>query len=81
MKIFSLLDVEVFLEQRSNNEMIRQYAMICSETCYIIRQIDGEPSSVVQRIAYKLLKQMQPLNVSKMNNIASIGMLIFSFIL
>uniref|UniRef100_A0A914S3B8 Ras-associating domain-containing protein n=1 Tax=Parascaris equorum TaxID=6256 RepID=A0A914S3B8_PAREQ len=41
-----LLDVEVVLDRRTNKDRIRQYALICSEQCYVIRQVDEEPSNV-----------------------------------
>uniref|UniRef100_A0A915ASC0 Vacuolar protein sorting-associated protein 13D n=5 Tax=Parascaris univalens TaxID=6257 RepID=A0A915ASC0_PARUN len=62
-----LLDVEVVLDRRTNKDRIRQYALICSEQCYVIRQVDEEPSNVVQRIPYKHLKLMQPMAVSEHN--------------
>lgn len=70
-----LLDVEVVLDRRTNKDRIRQYALICSEQCYVIRQVDDEPSNVVQRIPYKHLKLMQPVAVSEHNaTFASIGL-------
>ncbi|MFH4978277.1 hypothetical protein AB6A40_004986 [Gnathostoma spinigerum] len=57
-----LLDVELLLDQPTHSGRFRQYALICSEQCYIIRRIENEPSNVIQRISYKNLKQIQPIS-------------------
>ncbi|VDN01283.1 unnamed protein product [Thelazia callipaeda] len=62
-----LLDVEMLLNQGVAKDRVRQYALICSEQCYIVRQISFEPSSVVQRIPYKQLKLIQAVPVSEEN--------------
>uniref|UniRef100_A0A1I8EVF2 Ricin B-type lectin domain-containing protein n=1 Tax=Wuchereria bancrofti TaxID=6293 RepID=A0A1I8EVF2_WUCBA len=59
-----LLDVEMLLDQATIKNRVKQYALVCSEQCYIVRQIDLEPSSVVQRIPYKQLKLIQAVPVS-----------------
>ncbi|VDO23593.1 unnamed protein product [Brugia timori] len=63
-----LLDVEMLLDQATTKNRVKQYALICSEQCYIVRQIDLEPSSVVQRIPYKQLKLIQAVPVSEKNS-------------
>ncbi|CAG9534944.1 unnamed protein product [Cercopithifilaria johnstoni] len=63
-----LLDVEMLLDQATSTNKIRQYALVCSEQCYIVRQIHLEPSSVVQRIPYKQLKLIQAVPVSEKNS-------------
>lgn len=63
-----LLDVEKLLDQTSGEERVRQHALICSEQCYVIRQVDNEPSNVVQRIPYKHLKLMHPVLVGDYNS-------------
>uniref|UniRef100_A0A1I7VNQ7 Ricin B-type lectin domain-containing protein n=1 Tax=Loa loa TaxID=7209 RepID=A0A1I7VNQ7_LOALO len=63
-----LLDVEMLLDQATTKNRVRQYALVCSEQCYIVRQIDLEPSSVVQRIPYKQLKFIQVVPVSEKNS-------------
>ncbi|KAL3994358.1 hypothetical protein ACH3XW_21415 [Acanthocheilonema viteae] len=63
-----LLDIEMLLDQVTITNRIRQYALVCSEQCYIVRQIDLEPSSVVQRIPYKQLKLIQAVSVSEKNS-------------
>uniref|UniRef100_A0AAF5PWJ8 Ricin B-type lectin domain-containing protein n=2 Tax=Wuchereria bancrofti TaxID=6293 RepID=A0AAF5PWJ8_WUCBA len=63
-----LLDVEMLLDQATIKNRVKQYALVCSEQCYIVRQIDLEPSSVVQRIPYKQLKLIQAVPVSEKNS-------------
>uniref|UniRef100_A0A915Q7J7 Vacuolar protein sorting-associated protein 13 VPS13 adaptor binding domain-containing protein n=1 Tax=Setaria digitata TaxID=48799 RepID=A0A915Q7J7_9BILA len=63
-----LLDVEMLLNQATSRNRVRQYALVCSEQCYIVRQIDIEPSSVVQRIPYKQLKLIQAVPVTEKNS-------------
>ncbi|VDK48292.1 unnamed protein product [Anisakis simplex] len=75
-----LLDVEVVSDRYTSEGHIRQYVLICSEQCYVIKQKDDEPSNVVQRIPYKHLKIMQPVAVSEHNaTFASIGLKISAF--
>ncbi|VDK72688.1 unnamed protein product [Litomosoides sigmodontis] len=64
-----LLDVEMLLDQATTTNRVKQYALVCSEQCYIVRQIDLEPSSVVQRIPYKQLKLIQAVPVSEKNSL------------
>lgn len=63
-----LLDVEILLDQTTATNRVRQYALVCSEQCYVVRQIDFEPSSVIQRIPYKQLKLIQAVPVSEKNS-------------
>lgn len=65
---YRLLDVEMLLDQTRVTNQVRQYALVSSEQCYIVRQIDLEPSSVVQRIPYKQLKLIQAVPVSEKNS-------------
>lgn len=58
----------MLLDQATTTNRVRQYALVCSEQCYIVRQIDLEPSSVVQRIPYKQLKLIQAVPVSEKNS-------------
>ncbi|VDK63042.1 unnamed protein product [Onchocerca ochengi] len=60
-----LFDVEMLLDQTTIRNRVKQYALICSEQCYVVRQIDLEPSNVVQRIPYKQLKLIQAVPVSE----------------
>lgn len=76
---FSLLDVEVLLDQLNKDDRVRQYALICSEQCYILRQINAEPNSVIQRIPYKQLKQIQAIPVKEKITAATVGSL-FDFL-
>ncbi|EPB76688.1 hypothetical protein ANCCEY_04198 [Ancylostoma ceylanicum] len=55
-----LLDVEVCLEQFKGEDMIRQYVLISTRQCYVCRQVNAEPSSVIFRIPYKYLRSVQP---------------------
>ncbi|MCP9261503.1 Zn-dependent carboxypeptidase [Dirofilaria immitis] len=66
-----LFDVEMLLDQKTIRNRVKQYALVCSEQCYIIRQIDLEPSSVVQRIPYKQLKLIQAVPVKVVLEISS----------
>lgn len=50
-----------------------QHALICSEQCYIIRQVDSEPSTVTQRIPYKYLRNIHALPVDEGSSFAPIG--------
>uniref|UniRef100_A0AC35FWT7 Ricin B-type lectin domain-containing protein n=1 Tax=Panagrolaimus sp. PS1159 TaxID=55785 RepID=A0AC35FWT7_9BILA len=52
-----LLDVEVIL-QHKNHDFIEQRALICSEQCYCLRQINNTPASVTQRIPYGCFKNI-----------------------
>ncbi|CAI5441534.1 unnamed protein product [Caenorhabditis angaria] len=57
-----LLDVETCLEHvdaANIDKIIRQYVLISTKQCYVCRQINGENSIVIQRIAYKYLKSVQ----------------------
>lgn len=38
--------------------------MICSQQCYILKQVNDEPCLVSQRIAYKYLRNIQPAKFS-----------------
>lgn len=78
--IFRLLDVEMLLDQGTTKNRVRQYALICSEQCYIVRQTDLEPSSVVQRIPYKQLKLIQAVPVKEKNSVfGTIGIFLLHF--
>ncbi|KAK6738708.1 hypothetical protein RB195_020676 [Necator americanus] len=55
-----LLDVEVCLEQFKGEDLIRQYVLISTRQCYVCRQVNAEPSSVIFRIPYKYLRSVQP---------------------
>ncbi|RCN34773.1 hypothetical protein ANCCAN_19384 [Ancylostoma caninum] len=55
-----LLDVEVCLEQFKGEDMIRQYVLISTRQCYVCRQVNADPSSVIFRIPYKYLRSVQP---------------------
>ena len=52
-----LLDVEVILKKKDHDN-IEQRVLICSEQCYCLRQINDNPASVVQRIAYRYFKNI-----------------------
>ena len=52
-----LLDVEVILRKK-DYDLVEQRVLICSEQCYCLRQINDNPASVVQRIAYKYFKNI-----------------------
>ncbi|CAJ0586859.1 unnamed protein product, partial [Mesorhabditis spiculigera] len=59
-----LLDVENLIEQISadpggNPRVIRQYALISTEQCYLCKQSDGESWVVTKRIAYKYVKSIE----------------------
>ncbi|VDN37336.1 unnamed protein product [Gongylonema pulchrum] len=70
----ALLDVEMLLDQTAAGQQIRQYALVCSEQCYIIRQLNAEPSNVVQRIPYKQLKLIQAVPVTEKDSfVGTIG--------
>ncbi|CAB3411170.1 unnamed protein product [Caenorhabditis bovis] len=54
-----LLDVETCLEHfdgPNSSKLIRQYVLLTTKQCYVCRQTNGEDSNVIQRIAYKYLK-------------------------
>uniref|UniRef100_A0A915ER72 Fragile site-associated protein C-terminal domain-containing protein n=1 Tax=Ditylenchus dipsaci TaxID=166011 RepID=A0A915ER72_9BILA len=55
-----LLDVVVLLVHMYKRERIIHRALICSEQCYILKQVNHEPGSVIQRVAYKCLKSIHP---------------------
>lgn len=52
-----LYDVEIILRKKSHDH-IEQRVLICSEQCYCLRQINDNPASVVQRIAYRYFKNI-----------------------
>ncbi|CAD6197787.1 unnamed protein product [Caenorhabditis auriculariae] len=55
-----LLDVETCLEQFDGTDrIIRQYVLISTKQCYICQQVNADPSHVIQRLAYKCLKNVQ----------------------
>lgn len=69
----------MLLDQVTAKDRIRQYALVCSEQCYIIRQINVEPSNVVQRIPYKQLKLIQAVPVSEEDSfVGTIGITKFA---
>ncbi|KAH7710838.1 Protein C25H3.8 [Aphelenchoides avenae] len=55
-----LLDVVVFLTADVKGQRSVHRALICTEQCYVLKQIDDHSSTVVQRIPYKYLKNVQP---------------------
>ncbi|KAI6181931.1 hypothetical protein M3Y98_00882500 [Aphelenchoides besseyi] len=55
-----LLDVMVILSHMQSQKRICHRALICSEQCYILRQIGNEPNSVIERIVYRSLRSIQP---------------------
>jgi hypothetical protein len=55
----TLLDVVIFLTGHVKGQRMLQRALICTEQCYIVKQVGDETGSVVQRIAYRYLKTIQ----------------------
>ncbi|KAI6183494.1 hypothetical protein M3Y97_00495100 [Aphelenchoides bicaudatus] len=55
-----LLDLLVILVHVQDGKRICHRALICTDQCYITRQIGQEPSSVIQRIVYRNLRNIQP---------------------
>jgi hypothetical protein len=58
--IFRLLDLLVILVHVQDGRRISHRALICTDQCYITRQVGQEPSTVIQRIVYRSLRNIQP---------------------
>jgi hypothetical protein len=58
--ICRLLDVVAILTHVQSGERIYHRALICTEQCYILRQIGNQMSTVIQRIVYRSLRNIQP---------------------
>lgn len=50
----------VVLEHTQDGKITRQRALVCTEHCYVLRQIAGQASSVILRIQYASLIQILP---------------------
>uniref|UniRef100_A0AC35U203 Chorein_N domain-containing protein n=1 Tax=Rhabditophanes sp. KR3021 TaxID=114890 RepID=A0AC35U203_9BILA len=63
----TLLDLETCLEYKNENDLVVTKALICTDLTYIMKQVNGNKSEVVERLEYKYLLNMRIVPLSSIN--------------
>lgn len=55
-----LLDLVPLLQHQQQQQRVQHRALVCSEQTYVLRQVDGEAATVIERVLYRALRTVQP---------------------
>uniref|UniRef100_A0AC35TVT4 Ricin B-type lectin domain-containing protein n=1 Tax=Rhabditophanes sp. KR3021 TaxID=114890 RepID=A0AC35TVT4_9BILA len=62
-----LLDLEVCLEHKSQNDLIVTKALICTDLIYLVKQINGGESEIMEVLHYKYLRNTKIVPVTSLH--------------
>lgn len=66
----------IILVHIQDGKRICHRALICTDQCYITRQVGNEASTVIQRVVYRSLRNIQPA-IKTESGLVKIGMFLY----